>query len=424
MTRSPSFVESLVLGGCAFVLSKALLSLVLLPAGDAPTDGNPVWKLILAVGYVSVAMLLVPYRRAAVFIIHRNWFLAALVLLALVSFVWAEKPSLVLQRGVAVFGTTLLGVALAVRLSLEDQLRLMSWVLRIIAVLSLVCVLFLPSYGISGGVEDHGEWQGIFSYKNGLGSAMALSALVEWYLPAETRASKIVNRLALILSLVLLAFSASVTPLLALVGAVFFVGVYKLGTQRFRLPTYAIVLAILLMIASGAAVLAGQGERVAGALGRSADLTGRTEIWKMVVSYIPERPILGYGYSGFWAGASSESAAIDSAVGESIMYSHNGYLEILLNLGAVGLLLTTGFLWTGIRRTYHCSNHGRSNVSLWPLAFLCFFLLYNLTECTILFQDLYWAVCVATVIGSEAVLLESHEEQEEELFFAPGETPA
>jgi len=144
----------------------------------------------------------------------------------------------------------------------------------------------------------------------------------------------------------------------------------------------------------------------------------------MVASYIPERPILGYGYSGFWGGASSESDAIDSAIGGTVMYSHNGYLEILLNLGAVGLLLTTGFLWTGTKRAYHCSNHGRSTVSLWPLAFLCFFLLYNLTECTILFQDLYWAVCVATVIGSEAVLLESHEEQEEELFFAPGETPA
>jgi len=423
MTRSPSFVESLVLGGCAFVLTKALLSLVLLPTGDDPTDGNPVWKLILTVGYVSVAMLLVPYRRAALFIIRRNWFLAALVLLALVSFVWAEKPSLVLQRGVAVFGTTLFGVALAVRLSLEDQLRLMSWVLRIITVLSLACVLFLPSYGISSGVEDLGEWQGIFSHKNGLGSAMALSALVEWYLPAETRASKVVNRLALILSLVLLVFSASVTPLLALVGTILFVEVYRLGTQRFRLPPYAIVLAILLIIASGAAVLSGESERVAGALGRSSDLTGRTEIWSMVASYIPERPILGYGYSGFWGGASSESATIDSAMG-GVMYSHDGYLEILLNLGAVGLLLTTGFLWTGIKRTYHCSDHNRSTVSLWPFAFLCFFLLYNLTECTILFQDLQWAVCVATVVSSDAALHESNAEQEEELFSAQGETPA
>jgi exopolysaccharide production protein ExoQ len=422
MTRSPRFVEPLVLGGCAFVLSRAILSLVLLPDGDSPADGSPVWRLILAVSYVSVAMLLIPCRREAAYLIRRNWFLAALVLLALVSFVWAEKPSLVLQRGVAVFGTTLFGVALAVRLSLQDQLRLMSWVLRIIAVLSLACVLFLPSYGISSGAEQHGEWQGIFSYKNGLGSAMALSALVEWYLPADTRASKVVNRLALTLSLVLLVFSASVTPLLALIGAVLLVKVYQLGVQRFRVPTYAIVLAILLIVASGAAVLAGEGERITSALGRSADLTGRTEIWSMVASYIPERAILGYGYSGFWGGASSESAAIDRAVGGTIMYSHNGYLEILLNLGSVGLFLTVGFLGTGIKRVYVCSKRGQSTAYLWPLAFLLFFLLYNLTECTILFQDLEWAACVATVIGSDAVLLGSNAEQE--LLFAQGETLA
>lgn len=424
MTRSPSFVESLVLGGCAFVLSRAILSLVLLPDGDSPADGNPVWRLILAVSYVSVAMLLIPYRREAAYLTRRNWFLAALVLLALVSFVWAEKPSLVLQRGVAVFGTTLFGVALAVRISLEDQLRLLSWVLRIIAVLSLACVLFLPSYGISSRAEQHGEWQGIFSYKNELGTAMALSALVEWYLPADTRASKVVNRLALILSIVLLVFSASITPLLALIGAVLLVEMYKLAAQRLRIPTYTVVLAIMLIIVSCAAVLAAEGERAASVLGRSADLTGRTEIWSMVASYVPERPILGYGYSGFWGGASSESATIDRAVGGTIMYSHNGYLEILLNLGAVGLFLTAGFLCTGIKRVYDFSKRSQPTAYLWPLAFLLFFLLYNLTECTILFQDLEWAVCVATVIGSDAALLELNAEQEEQLLFAQGETPA
>lgn len=424
MTRSPSFIESLVLGGCAFILTKALLSLILVPTGDAPMEGNPVWKLTLAVSYAGVAMMLVPYYRETLFILRRNWFLVALVLLALVSCAWAETPILTLQRGVAVLGTTLLGIALAVRLSLEDQLRLMSWVLRIIAVLSLACVLFLPSYGISGGVEQQGGWLGIFSYKNGLGSVMALAALVEWYLPADTGASKVVNRLALILSLALLVFSTSVTPLLALLGSMLLVEVYKLGAQRFRIPTYAIVLAILLIIASGAAVLAGEGERVAVALGRSADLTGRAEIWSMVAPYISERPILGYGYSGFWAGASSQSAAIDWAVGGTVMYSHNGYLEILLNLGAVGLLLTAGFLCTGIKRVYDCSEHDQSAAYLWPLAFLLFFLLYNLTECTILFQDLQWAICVAIVLGSDPALLESNAEQEEELFFAQGETPA
>jgi exopolysaccharide production protein ExoQ len=414
------FLELLMLGGCAFILTQAILSLVLAP-GDTPTEGNPVWKLILSVSYLSVAVILVPCYRETLFVVRRNWFLVALVLLALVSCSWAATPALVLQRSIAVFGTTLFGIALAVRLSLEDQIRLMSWLFRIIAVLSLACILFLPSYGISNSVEDHGQWRGIFSQKNGLGCVMALSVLVEWQLPAHTRFSKVVKGLALLISAVLLVFSSSLTSMVALVGSVLFIEIYRLATQRLRIPLYAIVSVILLIIASGVMVLIADTKGVTSALGRSSDLTGRTEIWSLVMSYIPERPVLGYGYSGFWNGASPESIAVDRVMGVMIMYSHNGYLEILLTLGAAGFVLTLGFLGTGIKRAVYCSERNRSIMDHWPLAFLFFFLLYNLTECTILWQDLEWAICVATVVGTDPALLAPDAEQEEELPFVPTE---
>jgi exopolysaccharide production protein ExoQ len=413
-------VELLVLGGCAFILTQAILSLVLLP-GDTPTDGNPVWKLILSFSYLGVAIILVPYYRETLFVVRRNWFLAALVLLALVSCLWARMPTLVVQRSIAVLGTTLLGIAVAVRLSLEDQLRLMSWLFRIIAVLSLACIVFLPSYGISSSIEDHGEWRGIFSHKNGLGSVMALSVLVEWHLPARTRFSKVVKRIALLLSGALLVFSSSLTSTFALVASLLFIEIYKLAKQRLRIPLYAIVLATSLITASGVTLLLVDTKGVTTALGRSSDLTGRTEIWSLVMSYIPERPVLGYGYSGFWNGASPESIAIDQVMGVKIMYSHNGFLEILLTLGAVGLLLTLGLLGTGIRRAYYCSERNRSSVDHWPLAFLFFLLLHNVTECTILFQNLEWAICVATIAGTDSALFAPGVEQEEELLLMPNE---
>jgi exopolysaccharide production protein ExoQ len=359
-----------------------------------------------------VAVMLVPYYRETLWAVRRNWFVAALVFQALVSFSWAATPALVLQHSIAVFGTTLLGIALAVLLSVEEQLRLLSWMFRIIAVLSLACIILLPSYGISSFFESHGEWRGIFLHKNLLGAAMALSVLVEWQLPAHTRFSKFVKLLALVLSAVLLVFSGSATPMFALVVSLLFIEIYKFAAKRLRIPLYAIVLGTLLMIASGLTVLQTYSGGVAGALGRSSDLTGRAEIWGYVWSYIPERPLLGYGYSGFWGGASPESAAIDWAMGQMIMYSHNGYLEILLTLGAVGLFLTLGFLGKGINRAYHCAELHRSSVDLWPLAFLLFFLLHNIGECTILFQDLEWAICVATVISADAALFAPDVEQE------------
>jgi O-antigen ligase len=205
--------------------------------------------------------------------------------------------------------------------------------------------------------------------------------------------------------------------MVAVVAALLFVQIYKLATQRLRLPLYAIILPAILMIAAGATVLVTQGEQLTGALGRSSDLTGRTEIWSRVMYYIPERPILGYGYSGFWYGASPESIAIDRAMGQSIMYSHNGYLETLLNLGAVGFVFLLIFLGAGIKRAFYASKRNQSNVDFWPIAFLFFFILHNFGECTILFQDLEWAVCVATVVGTQAALFAPYAQPQEESLF-------
>jgi exopolysaccharide production protein ExoQ len=422
MNERRRVLELLVMGGCAFILTQAIISMILvLEPSDPPGEGNSLWRLILIACYLGVALILAPYLRETRFIVRRNLFLVALIFLALVSCSWAAKPALVLQHSIAVLGTTLLGIALAVLLTVEDQLQFLSRLFRIIAVLSLACIVFLPSYGISRAADSHGEWQGIFSHKNGLGSIMALSVLVEWQLPADTRYFKIVKRLALLLSMVLLAFSGSLTSMFALIGSLLFIEMYKFAAKRLRIPLYAIVLGTLLIVASGVTLLFMNTETVTAAFGRSSDLTGRTEIWSWVLSYIPQQPILGYGYSGFWSGASPESAVIDRAMGTMIMYSHNGYLEILLSLGVVGFLVTLGFLAIGIKRAYYFSNHDRSSVNLWPIAFLSFFLLHNLAEGTILMQDLEWAICVATIVGADAALIARDVEREVPFPFAPSE---
>jgi len=422
MNERPKLFELLVFGGTAFVLSQAIISMILiLEPGDPPNEGNLFWRLILIGCYLGVAFILVPYHRETFLVIRRNGFLAALVLLALASCAWSSMPALVLQRSIGVLGTTLLGIGMAVRLSLEDQLRFLRGLFRIIAILSLVSVVFFPSYGISDYVLNNGEWRGIFSSKNTLGSVMALSILVELQLPTLTRFSNVVKWLVIFVSATLLFFSRSNTSMFSLLGALLLIEIYKFAAQRLRIPLYAIVLGIFVVLASGVMVVRMDFQGVTGAVGRTADLSGRTEIWNYVLSYVSERPVLGYGYSGFWAGVSPESDAIDRAMGIMIMYSHNGLLEILLTLGAVGLFFALGFLGTGLKRAYDYALRNRSGTNLWPLAFLIFILLYNLTECTVLLQNLEWALCVATVVGTGTALLTPEEELEEELLLVPSE---
>jgi O-antigen ligase len=333
----------------------------------------------------------------------QNTVLVVLILFAVASFSWADSPALVLQRSIAVLGTTLFGLAMAVRLSTEEQLRLISWVLRITAVLSLLAVVLAPQYGLSP-YPHLGDWRGIFNHKNALGGYMALSVLVEWHVRARTSGEKFVRVLAFLLAATLLVFSHSVTSLVTAAASLVFIEIYNGARQRLRIPAFAIVSVILAVIGSVIAVLMADSEVITSVLGRSSNLTGRTEIWRWVMVSVMERPIFGYGYAGFWGGASAESLALDRRLGTPIMYAHNGYLDIFLTLGAIGLLLSLIFIGSGIKRAFQRSESGNSNLDSWPMAFLFFFMLHNVAECTILFQGLEWALCVATIASADAAL--------------------
>jgi exopolysaccharide production protein ExoQ len=137
------------------------------------------------------------------------------------------------------------------------------------------------------------------------------------------------------------------------------------------------------------------------------------------MSFAMERPVLGYGFSGFWGGAAPESEVLDRRMGFHVMYSHNGYLDIFLTLGAVGILLALLFLWIGIKRAFERSELNRSILDFWPLAFVAFFLLYNAAECTILVQDLQWALLLSTVISTDETLF--LETEDEEVLLVPSE---
>jgi len=245
MNNRRDFLDLLVLANCAFVLTGAISTLALTP-GATPLEGNAFGRLILSISYLAVAGILFTYRRETLVIINRNWTLAALVLLAVASCLWSETPSFSFRRSIGVAGATLFGVALAVKLTLEEQLRFLSWIFRIISILSLACVILFPSYGIS--VTDEQEWRGVFGYKNAFGSMMGVSALIEWQLPTTTRWSKVLNRVALLLSAFLLIRSNSITAVMAVLGAVVLVEVHKFATFRLRMPLYATVVATLLIV--------------------------------------------------------------------------------------------------------------------------------------------------------------------------------
>jgi exopolysaccharide production protein ExoQ len=73
---------------------------------------------------------------------------------------------------------------------------------------------------------------------------------------------------------------------------------------------------------------------------------GRAGIWEEIANYVDQRPILGYGYGGFWTPAHISEISHEQNWG--IPNSHSTYLDFLLTLGAVGLFAYSLSLFAGI----------------------------------------------------------------------------
>ena len=78
-------------------------------------------------------------------------------------------------------------------------------------------------------------------------------------------------------------------------------------------------------------------ETIIVALGRSPDLTDRTLFWPFLLAKGMEHPILGSGFASFWT--PEIAAGVKEIIHIAPNQAHNGYLEVFLNLGGVGLLL-------------------------------------------------------------------------------------
>lgn len=389
-------LDQILLGLATVVISSAFMTSLF---GDKDFDyvsGSPRYEAALGVVYLVVLLLFLRYFRRAMSVVSRSKPLILMVVLALLSPIWAENPALAIRRATALFGTTMVGVMLATRFTLEERLRLLSFVLRTLALASLIYSVFIPSYGISNDLIHPGAWIGVFNSKNGLGAYIGVAFIIDSYRPMKMQW----RVFWYLLYFLLLVKCGSATPLAGVLATWAIVAIFDRLRRRHHLSARAITIAIVGGIAVCATAGLGTG-LVQAIMGRSADLSGRTQLWKALIPVLFQRPLLGYGYGAFWAGGSKEYYSVASQITWDPMYAHNGYLEIIVSLGLVGFVLACLFLIQSAPFALRQADERHSIEGLFPLAFLIFELIRNITEVTILYHNnLEWAIFVATMLGA------------------------
>lgn len=109
-------------------------------------------------------------------------------------------------------------------------------------------------------------------------------------------------------------------------------------------------------------------------LGRRPDLTTRVPMWEDLLT-MAANPYWGYGWQSFWLGKRGEIVVDRWAVHST----HNGYLDLYLNLGVIGLLLLVAWVVMGLSRVWrHLAIEHQT--ALLRLVFILVVALYNWTE--------------------------------------------
>jgi exopolysaccharide production protein ExoQ len=114
-----------------------------------------------------------------------------------------------------------------------------------------------------------------------------------------------------------------------------------------------------------------------GSVETTANLTGRVPLWEVLIGEIAQRPWLGTGYATFWG-----SLDVLQAFGVETLQApsaHNGYLEEMLNTGALGLALLLAFCLATLTVARRQARWG-DPLGWLVILYMVYFLLLNLTN--------------------------------------------
>jgi len=355
-------------------------------------------------GIYIITLLLITLRWKKIFYaLVKEPLLVLLVGIALVSILWSYEPSITLRRSVALLGTTMFGVYLATRYSLKEQLYLLAWSLGLAAVSSLVFCLAFPNYGIMQSSQGI-SWQGVYMQKNVFGLIMVLSAFVFLLEAMSNCKYRYLMWAGTALSVSLILLSSSKNALVLFLTILILLPLYKALRWNLSWMLLFFIVAII-ALSSFATVIVSNLENTLGLLGRDLTFTGRTELWAAVLDKFKERPWLGYGYSAFWLGLEGESSYVWRASTWHPNYAHNGFLDLLIELGLLGMFVYVLSFLSSYGRGITLARWTKTSAGLWPIVYLTLALISNFSDSTILKQNnifwvLYVAVSFSTCIAS------------------------
>jgi exopolysaccharide production protein ExoQ len=379
---------------------------------DQYLEGSPLDRAVLsAVLALGVIVLLSRARRIGP-LLRSNLPIILYFLYCGISVLWSDFPDVAFKRWFRASGDV---VMILIVLTDPNWLvafrRLLTRVGFVTVPLSILFIRYFPQLGRAYTVGGSTTWTGVGTDKNALGMICLVYGLasifrflqIYWGDESVRRTRPLIAQGAIVVMTSYLLYEAhSATAL-----ACFFLALVPMVlTYRFRwarVPVFVHVMVFGIVAVVCSALFLNIGSGMVEELGRDTTLTGRTNIWHSAFGIV-QNPLFGTGFESFWVGPRLKQMEI--LIDQGVNQAHNGYIEVFLNLGWVGVALLTILLAYAYSRIITDLRCMTQVASLW-LAYFIVTVTYNLSEAAFKMMHPIWIILLlAAMAVRKAPLLE------------------
>ena len=373
------------------------------PSAEANAEGSPldraVFFLLIAAGVLILSRRKIDWNRLLI----RNKWIMLYYLYCLLSIIWTDDSFITLKRWIKDLGNPIMALVI---LTEQPPYKAVEVILRRLAFLllplSLLFIKYYPELGRAYHNDGSPMYTGVGHQKNDLGLICLITGIYfSWkFLRNRKRDSKLglrgnITDFTLMAMLAwLLRMSDSQTSLACLVITVSILVVSRItfiAQKPSRIVVLGISSALLYSVLESTLHVK---DIIFEILGRDPTLTGRAQIWEMLREF-EANPIVGSGFMSFWTGNRRE--AILQKIGAEITQAHNGYLELYLNLGYIGVTFLGVIILSGLFKVRKQLDVSYPSAIL-RLCVIVTAIFYNYTEASFYGINNMWLLFLLAVI--------------------------
>jgi exopolysaccharide production protein ExoQ len=368
-------------------------------------EGTPLDRTVLTI-LLALGLYVLYQRMPRVkAILRANLPIILFFLYCLASVLWSDFPFVTFKRWTRGAADVVMILVIITDPYWESSFKwLFTRIAFLLIPLSVLIIRFFPEYGRSYTASGAQMWTGVCTDKNALGAiCMIFGPALLWQMlplsaspiPKRVRRRQLIAKASVFaMAIYLIWVIDSKTALICFLLANTLIVLPWIG-RTFRKRAVLTIVVTAMILSCYCVLFLGMGSGALKEMGRKQDLTGRKEIWAAVLP-LATNPFLGTGYEDFWMGKRFEIVARTLA---RLNQAHNGYLEIYLNLGWIGLILLGAVIVTGYR---NLMRGFRDNFEMGrlKLAFFTICLVYNFTEATFKMQSPVWITFLWAAMGA------------------------